>query len=405
MNRVLFIICFLFLAACQTSSFPVNSIKKKPFLFANYYSWYRTGGYKQWPWSGWTREEAKKNIFALGARNQGEPPLSSAAYPLIGLYDSSDEEVAEWHVKLAQAAGIDAFLVDWWGGFKGRNKNIESGIVTAAQRRNFKIAFFDERAQYHNDWNWYKNSVVEVLSKYKDKDFYLRISGKPLYYIYQVASNPALTPEKFHELKMYVENKVGPVYWIVDKIAHNHSAQKSGDLDRIKYIPEQWLGLKDVDAFGFYSTFSNFRAFKYEDLIGKFSYLVSLSHDSEKKMLLPVHPGYNNSHFKKNPYIIPRRDGQTLKDYLRAATNAGADFIMITSWNEWPETTAIEPSITWKDPYLYLQIVAQWKGRDFIIPSMSSRLKSLCKRTINNQIKSNHISKSINLKTIQKYCP
>ena len=39
------------------------------------------------------------------------------------------------------------------------------------------------------------------------------------------------------------------------------------------------------------------------------------------------------------PYVMPRREGQTFRDYLRAATEAGADFVLVTSWNEWPETT------------------------------------------------------------------
>jgi len=52
----------------------------------------------------------------------------------------------------------------------------------------------------------------------------------------------------------------------------------------------------------------------------------------------------------------------TLCDYPRAASDVGADYVMATSWNEWPETTVIEPSSTWQDPYLYLKIVAEWKA-------------------------------------------
>ena len=69
---------------------------------------------------------------------------------------------------------------------------------------------------------------------------------------------------------------------------------------------------------------------------------------------------------------MPRRDGQTLRDYLHAATDAGADYIMVTSWNEWPETTVVEPSSTWSDPYLYLRILADWKGVSFTPPPLPS---------------------------------
>jgi len=103
------------------------------------------------PWAGWTRKESEHTARALAEQRSGEPPRSSAAYPLAGLYDSADPEVAEWHVRLAQAAGIDAFLVDWWGTHLGRDKNIDKGILVAAEKHHFKFALFDERSQFHTD--------------------------------------------------------------------------------------------------------------------------------------------------------------------------------------------------------------------------------------------------------------
>lgn len=66
---------------------------------------------------------------------------------------------------------------------------------------------------------------------------------------------------------------------------------------------------------------------------------------------------------------MPRRDGETLRDYLRAATDAHADAILVTSWNEWPETTVVEPSSTWEDPYGFLRILAAWRGIAFEPPA------------------------------------
>lgn len=70
------------------------------------------------------------------------------------------------------------------------------------------------------------------------------------------------------------------------------------------------------------------------------------------------------------PLVIPRDDGATLRGYLRAATDAGADAILVTSFNEWPETTVVEPSSSWSDPYQYLKILAEWKGLDFTLPPL-----------------------------------
>jgi len=342
--------------------------RARPMLLACYYVWYRTGEDKQSPWSNWTRKEAQASPEARRTRRPGEPPLSSAAYPLAGLYDSGDPAVAAWHVALAKAAGIDAFLVSWWDRFRGRDRSFETGILAAAEKHGFKVALLDERAQYHSDFAQYQQMLARALGKYKDSPAYLRVGGRPAVYLYQVAARPSLTPAKFARLKRHVESAVGPVYWIVDKIAHDPRAQAAGQADRVKTIPADWLAETGVDGFGFYSAFSNFRAHRYEELIGKYRHMTKLAHEAGHKMLLPVHPGHDNRRFNPQPYLMPRRDGQTLRDYLRAAEEAGADFLLVTSWNEWPETTVVEPAATWADPYLYLRILAEWRRARFVPP-------------------------------------
>ena len=80
------------------------------------------------------------------------------------------------------------------------------------------------------------------------------------------------------------------------------------------------------------------------------------AHAAGKKVFLPAHPGHDNSGFRPNDFfVMPRDDGATLRGYLRAATDAGADAVLVTSFNEWPETTVVEPSSSWPDPYFYLK--------------------------------------------------
>lgn len=344
---------------------------KRPPLLANYYCWYHDGQHPKRPFMHWTYPSSATNSLAKNAQKSGEPPPNSVFRPLVGLYDSSDTKVAQWHVQLAKAAGIDAFLVDWWDTHNQLDQIVDRGIVAAARKHDFKFALLDERAQFHQNLQEYQAMLARGLKRYKDDPAYLRIDGRPVVYLYQVAAEPGLTAAEFPLLKKHVEGEVGPVYWIVDKIAHDPVAVKAGDLDREKRIPADWLDTPGIDAFGFYSTFSNFRAHEYDALVGKYRYMTKLAHDAGRKMLLPVHPGHDNSHFVDKPYVMPRRDGQTLRDFLRAATDARADYIMVTSWNEWPESTVIEPSSSWPDPYLYLKIIAEWKGVKFVAPPLS----------------------------------
>lgn len=345
----------------------------RPLLLANYYCWYHDGQHPKQPFQYWTYEASGTNALAKEARKPGEPPPNSVFRPLAGLYDSADPVIADWHVQLAKAAGVDAFLVDWWDTHNELDRNVDRGIVAAAAKHGFKFALLDERAQFHQKLEDYQAMLARSLKRYKDLPCYLRIDGKPVVYLYQVAAGPGLTAVEFPLLRKQVESEVGPVYWIVDKIAHDAKAASSGDPAREKHIPADWLATPGVDSFAFYSTFSHFREHEYAALVGRYRYLTNLAHDAGKKMLLPVHPGHDNSHFSDDPYVMPRRDGQTLRDFLRAATDAGADYIMVTSWNEWPESTVVEPSSSWSDPFLYLKILAEWKGLTFVAPKMPSR--------------------------------
>jgi hypothetical protein len=48
---------------------------------------------------------------------------------------------------------------------------------------------------------------------------------------------------------------------------------------------------------------------------------------------------------------------------------------MVTSWNEWPESTVVEPSSSWPDPYHYLKVLAEWKGVAFNPPPLPKGAK------------------------------
>jgi hypothetical protein len=342
----------------------------KPLLFAAYYIWYETGTNPAngKPWRPWLIDEQA----SIGPDGPNAEQIASSAWPLIGLYNSRDPVVTDWHVRLAKAAGLDAFLVSWFG--EDRMATSFELLLEKAERHGFKVARFDELAQFQPNWERYKAEIVAFLKKYAKHPAYLTIDGRPAIYLYQTAPG-RLTPVQFTELKAHVESQCGAMYWIMDKIAHDHEAAKRNDPDRIKCIPVEWLQTPGVDSFGFYSTFSHFRANTYPELAGKYAALSGLAHQAGKKMLLPVHPGHDNSRFSKSPYVMERRDGQTLRDYLKAATDAQADFVMVTSWNEWPETTVVEPSSTWPDPYRYLKILAEWKGVPFAPPALPETAK------------------------------
>lgn len=338
----------------------------RPMVFAAYYIWYADGSHPSAPWRHWTHPEVTAlHDDANPCARPGDPPLASTAYPLAGLYSSRDPAVAEWHMRLARAAGIDAFLVSWWGRHQETDDTFAAVSLPAAERTGFKVALLDELAQFHHDDDAYARGLAAALERFADSPAYLRMDGRPVVYLYRIAADPGLEPAEFAAVRRLVEGRVGPVFWIVDTIAHDHA---SGRADRRKCIPADWLDVAGVDAFASYSAFSHFRADRYDELIAEYRHLADQAHAHGRRMVLPVHPGHDNSRFSAAPYRMPRRDGDTLRDYLRAATDAGADAVLVTSWNEWPETTVVEPAASWRDPYAYLRILAAWRGMPFAPP-------------------------------------
>ena len=100
--------------APSVGALAVDAPQKRPLLLANYYCRYHEGRHTAKPFQNWTYPASATNSLARAAQRPGEPPPNSVFRPLAVWYDSADPAVAEWHVQLAKAAGIDGFLVDWW---------------------------------------------------------------------------------------------------------------------------------------------------------------------------------------------------------------------------------------------------------------------------------------------------
>jgi len=69
--------------------------------------------------------------------------------------------------------------------------------------------------------------------------------------------------------------------------------------------------------------------------------------------------------------VVQGTSGQSglLPAGIRRLSN-GADIIGITSSNEWPQTTIVEPPLTWGDPHYCLRIIAGLRGKKFTAPPL-----------------------------------
>lgn len=354
---------------------------ERPLMLAYYYTWYTTGYGPHGHWSMWTRQapctyfeegtDPEKIVYGPGIRH-----ISSCGYPLIGPYDSDNPEVVRWHIRLAKAAGIDAFLVDVWGELIDvASRSLLEVILPIAEEEGFKICVCDEAPQFNGDIDQNVGWAVNFLNRCKDSPAYLRIDGKPVYYVYQVWDG-RMTPDDGRRYIRGVEEQAGDVYWIFDRIVARPGGPEG---DSGFALRDGWAEIEDIDAFSLYATFSVVRETRPLVLEKWYRDIADRVHASGRRVMLPVHPGLDSRKIQKDEvaeaegtshWIIPREEGRTLRGYLHAATSAGADFIAVTSFNEWPETTVVEPSLTWPDPYLYLKILADHNRVPWIVPNL-----------------------------------
>jgi hypothetical protein len=345
---------------------------KKPLVLAFYHPWYGTPRGSARHWYQWDSWKFPGRYDPERIKENGQRDIASADYPLIGPYDQGDPEIVRWHFRLAKAAGIDGFLCSWWK--PGRQSELwdwqsdlfEKVLLPIAAEENFKIAVIDECAHYTHNYDQLVNRAVTWLPRYASHPAYLKIEDQPVWFIYQVWDD-WLTADQAAKYVQTVEERIGDVFWMFDKL--KTVAITEPPLAKMISYPG-WLEVKQIDCYGTYSYAGHWRDTNAQNIAQLYAGFAEEVHRAGKKVQLPALPGHNNTAVHEEPLIIPREEGKTLRTFLAAIDAARADIAVICSFNEWLETTQVEPSRGWSDPYLYLKVIAEWRGKPWQTPSL-----------------------------------
>lgn len=351
----------------------------RPLTLAFYHPWYGTPWGPSGKWWKWDSFHFPKRYLPERMKN-GRRDIAAVDYPLIGAYDNSDPEVVRWHFRLAKAAGIDGFLCSWWKGdsewARWQSDLFEKVLLPVAQEENFKIAVIDEYAHYNKSFSQLIQRATNNLPRLAKHPAYLKIDGQPVWFVYQVWDD-WLTASQAAEYVATVEKKVGDVFWIFDKL--KLVATEEWPKAKMMVGPD-WLAIPQIDCFGTYSYVGHWRDKRASAISALYTGFTKNVRAAGKKSQLPVLPGHDNTPVHDAPFIFPRENGKTLKKFFDAAKKAKPDIIVICSWNEWLEGTTVEPARNWKDPYRYLKIIAEQRGKKWKTPPLppkSSRDPSL----------------------------
>lgn len=251
------------------------------------------------------------------------------------------------HINWAQEYGIHGFISSWWGSGNFRDISFTK-LLTATLGTDFKVTiYFETLGERFRTPQDVINQLEYVLDSYGDHPNFLRYRGKPVIFLYSVegvARKHGQTPLQAWQA-------------ILDQIrADGYDAVWIGHTFDTSYL-EVFDGLH---AYGFYA----------EDLPEVYSsvsgqvrtYHFLQAPNAERKIWVPaVMPGYDDDLLGRlGAWYLDRADGETYSSTFRGAIQSQADWIVITSFNEWWENTHIEPSADYG--FTYLELTREWSG-------------------------------------------
>jgi len=278
--------------------------------------------------------------------------------PFLGEYNSSDPSVADKHILLAKQHGIDFFAVSWLGRWNWWdhcciNGNLEQGLMKAEHLANFKFCLFYESVIVLNATLYAKENFTQIFiedmeyaaENYFTHPSYFRIDGKPVLFIYNVP---------------YIYDKLGTMkaQKLFDALKQRMNIYLVGDLCGGPSPPaadSQLLYCMNAATSYFFSSPTKGWDAILNEARSYYPEWKSTMKNAGAKFIPNVYPGFDNTEHVQQGAILPLSEAK-FEEMLRIAfENVDDDLkiVMVTSWNEWLESTSVEPSMEHGEVFLH----------------------------------------------------
>jgi len=302
-----------------------------PNVLAFYYPWYQVSD-----WAG---------LLPIAADNVNPTP-----------YDTDDPATIDRHIQQAVGAGIDGFIVSWWGGDNPWDAN-----VVALEERippGFTFALYLEMFSpaFRNEVDLVRE-IDHALDTHGASEHYLRVGGRPVLYVFS-------SHNVFQEVGTVGKTPRYQEIWrrVLDGLARQgHDPVVIGE-----GRPFDGEDFGVFDGMHMYGTEDPKITHPRNRQMALTARAWAAVHGGERKIWgASVIPGYDDRHIPgRKPDFFPRLGGALYEAQWASATATHADQALIVSFNEWMETTNIEPNAEWGDQYLGLTAVLAARFRD-----------------------------------------
>lgn len=263
-------------------------------------------------------------------------------------YVSRDRAVMGRQIDQARAAGIDAFLVAWYG--PGDNNPTEENLkalLDEAAARSFRIGIlFETDSPFFGGSGDVAAALRHALDIHANHPAFLRVDGRPVIFFWR----PGLYGvETWRSIRDQVDPGYGAA-WINEGVDAGYLSVFDGHY----LYSNTWNPPADLAAVNqkFAQRVAEMRA----------------ATGQPKFWVATVMPGYDDRKIRPGAgFAQDRAGGAYYERSWQAALASAPNWVVITSFNEWPEGSFIEPSATFGEQYLAL--TAKWSAQFKAVPS------------------------------------
>ncbi|MFK7802622.1 MAG: endo-1,3-alpha-glucanase family glycosylhydrolase [Anaerolineae bacterium] len=257
-------------------------------------------------------------------------------------YFSTDAGVMTRHVQQAKGAGIDGFVQSWYGPNPSQQTEPNfAQLLNIASANGFTAAVTFEPVNPFLPDNASRIAALQtLLATHAQHPAYLRVDGRPVIYFW---ATWALTPADWRSIRDAADPG-GSAIWIAE----------GGNTDYLAVF----------DGMHMYNVAWSAAPGEVNVGIGGRIRAASATYGGYKYWSAVAMPGFDNSRLGGETTVRGRGDGSFLRNSFNGAVRSNPDIIVITSFNEWPEGSHIEPSTEFGDFYLNLtrELISTYKA-------------------------------------------
>ncbi len=282
---------------------------KLPIFCVIYYPWYANAMGPTRVWHHWghvTYNEIGGSVF----------------YPMLGPYDSGDPSVVEAHLRLIKGAGVSCLFISWWG------------------------------LHIQNLYDTHITTNIDLIAREVAKQ------GLKLVLMYE-SDRPGLSVEKVVSELEYAISRWGEASVKIGSAPMVYVRAPSAQGREVYFwcIVRHMLRSRGVEVFMVGATDDEKFLACFDALLPWF-YLDINNYDTLTPLIqrgaiigATIIPGYDGRLVGRH-IVVSRENGATFRRYLDKVLSLQVPIVLIYSWNEFHEGSAIEPTFEYTDTYV-----------------------------------------------------